>query len=115
MSTREILLNDLVGRTVHDVDGRAVGRIQELHAEIELHEHGNDYVVREFHIGIFGAFEALAGTRFTRMVMHRLSRFSGYRTYSVPWEQMDLSDPERPRATQSKATLLSRQAISTST
>jgi hypothetical protein len=107
MNSREILLHDLVGRVVRDPDGRAIGRIQELHAEIELHAHGNDYVVREFHVGAFGAFEALAGTRFTRKVMRVLGRFSGYLSYSIPWELMDLSDPEHPRARQKKSDLQS--------
>jgi hypothetical protein len=103
MSTREILLHDLVGRVVRDADGRTIGRIEELHAEIELHAGGNDYVVREFHIGVFGAFEALAGTRFTGKMMRLFGRFSGYRSYTIPWELMDLGDPEHPRARQKKS------------
>lgn len=99
MSKRTILLSDLVGRKVRDVEGRVIGRIQELHAEIELHEHGNDYVVREFHIGIYGAFEALAGSRFAQRAVQRLGRFVGYRTFSIPWNSMDLTDQERPRVT----------------
>ena len=54
MSRREILLHDLVGRTVRDVDGRSLGRIQELHVEIELRAHGNEYVVRAFRVAIRG-------------------------------------------------------------
>ncbi len=105
MSAREILLSDLIGRTVHDADGRAIGRIEELRAEIELHEHGNEYVVCEFHIGAFGAFTAFAGSRFARVAMQRLGRWSGYRTSSIPWELMDLSDPEHPRARRKKSEL----------
>lgn len=110
MSRREILLHELVGRVVHDSDGRAIGRIQELHATIELHPHGNDYVVREFHIGFFGAFEALAGTRFTSKAMGLFGRFTGYRTYAIPWEQMDLADPDRPRTRMKKSELIVTRA-----
>jgi sporulation protein YlmC with PRC-barrel domain len=105
MSVREVLLSDLVGRTVLDVDGHKIGRIQELHAEIELRDHGNEYVVREFHVGVFGAFEALAGIRFTRKAMRVFGRFSGYKSYSIPWQLMDLSDPEHPRARKKKSEL----------
>ena len=105
MSAREILLSDLVGRQVHDADGRSIGRIQELYAEIELHDHGNDYVVREFHVGAFGAFEALAGSRFAQQVMARLGRLTGHRALSISWELMDLSDPTRPRATKTLSEL----------
>jgi sporulation protein YlmC with PRC-barrel domain len=112
MTSREILLHDLVGRVVHDSDGRAIGRIQELHAEIELHAHGNEYVVREFHVGVFGAFEALAGTRFTRKAMRLFSGSSGYRTYTIPWELMDLDDPEHPRARTTRSELIAtRDAV----
>ncbi|MEP6732404.1 MAG: hypothetical protein ABJE10_17290 [bacterium] len=98
MSAREVLLTDLVGRTVHDVNGRRVGRIEELCAGIELHEHGNEYVVRSFHLGAYGMLEAMAGSRFARAVF---GRFIATRSYSIPWESMDLSDVEHPRLTHS--------------
>jgi sporulation protein YlmC with PRC-barrel domain len=99
--SRKICLHHLVGRTVHDVDGRRIGRIQEILAEIELHEHGNEYVVREFHIGAFGLFEALAGSRFAQRAMKRLEWLTRYRIYVVPWQLMDLSDLARPRVSRS--------------
>ena len=105
MSTREIRLHDLVGRKVRDVDGRSLGRIQELHAEIELHEHGNEYVVRAFHVGAFGFFESLAGSRFAWSAL----RFLRGRSHTIPWELMDLSDPLRPRLTRRIEQLAPRQ------
>lgn len=109
MSGHEIRLHELVGRTVRDSNGHRIGRIQELHAEIELHEHGNEYVVREFHVGIFGALESLAGSGFARHAMRRLSRFVGYRGYVIPWEMMDLTDPVHPRVTRELSELSPRQ------
>lgn len=100
MSLREIRLHDLVGRQVRDPDGRSVGRIQELRAEIELHEHGNEYVVVAFHVGHFGVFGSLAGSRFAWQAL----RFLGQR-YTIPWELMDLRDPSRPRVTRRIAEL----------
>lgn len=99
MSTREVRLSHLVGRRVRDVAGRSVGRIEELRAEIELHEHGNDYVVVEFHVGAYGALEALAGGRFARHLLRRLGGAVGYTRRCVPWDRMDLGDPDRPRLT----------------
>jgi len=95
MSIREVRLHDLVGRTVRDTDDREVGRIMELDAEIELHEHGNEYVVRAFHVGAFRLFESLAASRFA---WHAL-RFIRGRSYTIPWELMDLRDPSHPRVT----------------
>jgi hypothetical protein len=84
---------------VHDVDGRSIGRIEEMRAEIELHDHGNDYVVVEFHVGAYGALEALAGVGFARYVLRWIGSLVGYRNHRVPWSVMDLSDPARPRLT----------------
>lgn len=104
MSGREILLHHLIGRTVHDADGCAIGRIQELCAEIELHEHGNEYVVREFHVGAFGVFEALMGSQFARRIAEVL-RLGRSARYTIPWDLMNLDDPEHPRVTVSQSRL----------
>lgn len=95
--SREVALHHLLGRTVLDPDGRKVGRVEELRAEIELHEHGNDYVVSEFHIGSFGAVESLAGPYFARMLLHRIGHLVPYHGFVIPWNRMDLRDPRHPR------------------
>jgi sporulation protein YlmC with PRC-barrel domain len=99
VTRREIRLHDLVGRKLRDRDGRTVGRIEELHAEIRLREHGNDYVVTEVHVGTFGALEALGAGHFARALMYRLGGAVGYTRYEIPWEWMDVSDVRRPRVT----------------
>jgi hypothetical protein len=99
MSGREIRISDVIGRVVRDVDGRSIGRLEEMHAEIELHDRGNDYVVVEFHVGAYGALEALAGARFARHVLRLIGPLVGYRHHRVPWARMDLSDASRPRIT----------------
>jgi hypothetical protein len=99
MSRQEIRLSDVIGRKVHDVDGQSIGRVEEMRAEIELHDQGNDYVVVEYHVGAHGALEALAGARFARYILRRLGPLVGYRNHVVPWTRMDLSNPETPRIT----------------
>ena len=96
--SREVALHHLLGRTVRDPNGQRVGRIEELRAEIELHEQGNDYVVTEFHVGAFGAVESLAGVYFARLLLHRLGRLVPYDRHVIPWSRMDLSDPRQPRS-----------------
>ena len=95
MSGREILLHHLVGRKVRNMRGEVVGRIHELCVEIALHEQGNDYVVREFRIGSMGVLEFLGASHFLRELLRTL-RIAGADAYVVPWDQLDLSDPERP-------------------
>src|SRR4051812_10624491 len=95
MSPRQVELHELLGRMVRDPDGHSIGRIQELFAEIELHEQGNEYVVREFRVGAFRMFGALAGSRFAWKALP----FMRGRSYTIPWELMDLTDVKRPRVT----------------
>ena len=104
MSGKEIRLHHLVGRTVRDADGCVIGRIQELCAEIELHEHGNEYVVREFHVGPFGVFEAFMGSRIARRMAHVLG-LGGPERCTIPWDLMNVDDPEHPRVTVSRSQL----------
>jgi sporulation protein YlmC with PRC-barrel domain len=98
MSAREVHLHYLVGRKVRDSQGRFVGRIHELCAEIEQHAHGNDYLVREFHLRSIGAMEFLGGSCFVRELLHTLHLLKTDR-YVVPWDQLDLSDPAHPKLT----------------
>jgi hypothetical protein len=97
VSSREIAVHRLVGRRVRDPAGRSVGRIEELICEIELHERGRDYVVRDFRVGTFGPFDVLAGSSFAREMLRTLGRVFGYRQLRVGWQRMDLTDPARPR------------------
>jgi hypothetical protein len=97
VSARTIRLCDLLGRTVRDVEGNAVGRIEELDAEIDLHGDGNDYVVTSVRVGRFGALDAIAAGRFAQHLVRRVARLVGYECYDVPWDWLDFSDPSRPR------------------
>ena len=71
----------LLGRLVRDPEGARVGRILSVMAEIE----GNECVVREYHLGTAALLARLGISPFGRKPLR------------VPWELMDLSDPEQPR------------------
>lgn len=98
---REVRLELLVGRKVFDAAGECVGRIEEVRAEVD----GPDHVVREFHVGKLAVFERLLEGRLLRALLRRLSAHRLWTGYVVPWQEMDLSDPERPRARRRKAEL----------
>ena len=108
MTSREVLVSQLIGCMVRDTDGRKVGRIEELLARIELHEHGNDYVVAEFHVGEYGLLEALTGGVFAQKLVQRIGPAVGYRRFRIPWEWMDLTDPLHPRLKHTRAELEAR-------
>jgi sporulation protein YlmC with PRC-barrel domain len=102
MSVREIRVTDLIGRRVHDREGRSIGRVEELVCEIQLRADGRDYVVRELHVGTLGLLEGVGGSALARGLFHTVGRGSGYTRYRVPWEALDLTDVERPRVTMSR-------------
>ena len=83
----------LIGRVVRDVDGRRVGKIRELVAEI-VEAGSTEYIVREFHLSTGGLVEALAGPRLLRVIADRLGRRPP--SLALSWRDLDLSEPERP-------------------
>ena len=92
MSTPKIHFELLLGKTVRDPQGVGVGRIFSAHAEIE----GADAVVREFLLGP-GALLARFGISFPR-----------WKPVRVPWDLIDIADPEHPRLRCSAAELAGR-------
>jgi sporulation protein YlmC with PRC-barrel domain len=85
----EVRLEDLLGREVYAGNNRRVGRIEEIRAQWT----GASCAVTSFVIGTAGLLERLGlGARMVvgwRAVNGRVAR----------WDQVDLSNPERPRLT----------------
>jgi hypothetical protein len=88
--SREIRLEHLIGRRVVDADGRALGRLEEAHAE---HREG-ELVVVEWVLGAGGLLERLG-------VLATVRALFGWPSARTPqvldWSELDLSNPERPR------------------
>ena len=97
MSARTVSLDDLIGRVVRDAEGRRIGRIEELEAEIVLERDGSEYVVTRFGVGRWGPFDAIASGLFVQQLVRRIMRATSYAHYVIPWDWMDLSDLEHPR------------------
>jgi sporulation protein YlmC with PRC-barrel domain len=97
VSARSISMSDLLGRPVRDADGRKIGRVEELNAEIGLHADGNDYVVTSITVGRFGLLDIIASGPFVQQLVRRIARATGYVRYQIPWDWMDLGDPSHPR------------------
>src|SRR6185436_3849252 len=88
MKTGKVHLERLLGKQVRDPDGAKVGRILSVHAEIE----GNECVVREYDLGAAALLENL-GIKVLRIA----SGLFQTEPLRVPWDQLDLSDPDHPR------------------
>jgi ribosomal 30S subunit maturation factor RimM len=91
--SREVHVEQLVGRRIHDVDGRRIGRIEELIAELE----GTDWLVVEAHIGPGALLERIADLSSLVPLMSALTKRLE-KHYSLRWKDLDLSDPDHPRA-----------------
>ena len=84
-----VRLDRLLGRRVLTANNRSLGRVQEFHAE----RRGSDWIVTEFVIGGAGLAEPLGlGAR----LILGAARPSGY---VARWDQLDLTNPDRPRVT----------------
>jgi hypothetical protein len=96
MTTRQIRLDELKGRVVRDAAGRSLGRLFEVRGE----ERDGELLIVEYSIAPVGWF-ARAGF-LLRVFAGRdiTSVFAGRditsRTRTVPWDQLDVSDPAHP-------------------
>lgn len=81
-------LERLAGREVLDADGKHAGRLCEVHGK----EQGKELVITHYTL--------VRGT-WIGFLLHELGLRHRH-AFQVPWEQMDLSDPERPRLTRSQ-------------
>jgi sporulation protein YlmC with PRC-barrel domain len=71
---REIHLELLIGKQVVDADGKPMGRIEEILAQFSA-----------WTIGL--------------AILHRLGARKIRGGFKVPWDKLDLTDPDRPRLT----------------
>ena len=82
-------LDRLLGREVHTTGKRRVGRLEEFRAV----RRGDTWVVTEFALGAAGLMERL-GLGLRQIL--GMKRAGGY---VARWDQLDLSNPDRPRLT----------------
>jgi hypothetical protein len=100
----EVRLEHLLGRRVVDRRGRAVGRLEEVRAERQ----GGEWVVREYVLGAGGLVERLAAGVLVASLLGRWA--PALERHTVPWDALDLSNPERPRLTKTLTELRGRAA-----
>ncbi|MFL5497865.1 MAG: hypothetical protein ACJ78G_09245 [Gemmatimonadaceae bacterium] len=89
----EIHAELLLGTKVRDVDGEEVGRIQEFRVEREE----TSCLVEAYLIGASALLDRLSAWTLVRPIKRALHSRHIYSVYEVPWQDMDLSDPKRPK------------------
>jgi sporulation protein YlmC with PRC-barrel domain len=93
MATRQLHLELLLGKPVLDSTGKCVGRIEEVRAE----KQGNEWVIQEYLIGSAALLERLSAWTIGLKMLHLFGARKLYGGYRVPWEKIDLTDPEHLR------------------
>ncbi|MEA2326061.1 MAG: hypothetical protein QOE68_1020 [Thermoanaerobaculia bacterium] len=92
----EVKLELLLGTRVVDVDGERVGRIEEVLADRD----GDELFVTHYLVGRYALFERFSIYHVGIGLLRYLgSRSQSARPHRIPWDKMDLSDPEHPRLT----------------
>jgi sporulation protein YlmC with PRC-barrel domain len=98
----EVNLERIIGRRVVDVSGQKVGRIEEVIAE----RIDGELVVTEYHVGRFALAERLSFYHFANWIVRRFgARADSLNVLEIPWDKLDLADPEHPRLTCARAEL----------
>jgi sporulation protein YlmC with PRC-barrel domain len=94
MSRQEIHLELMLGKRVYALNGRNIGRLEEVCAEV----HEGVATVEKFLVGTYAICERLSAWEIGRTIMGLLgSRIKS--GYCVRWDQIDLSDPKRLKLT----------------
>ena len=86
MSDATFRIEDLIGRAVHDTNGRKLGHIYELVAE----ERDGELIVIEYLLGSSERWERIG------MSARGLFGLKPREPVRISWERMDISDPTRP-------------------
>ncbi len=93
MPVREIRVEALLNRMVVGLDGRRVGPLEE--ARVEALD-GRCRIV-DFRLGTYALLQRLAGSSMSRAVLRVFGLARKHGAYRVRWDQIDLSDPTKPR------------------
>jgi sporulation protein YlmC with PRC-barrel domain len=93
VKTGEVRLEDLLGRTIRNSHGRAIGRIEEARVEPA----GEDYLVTHFLVGPLELWPRVLAFIGELPTLSALRLGLQRRLRPIPWHWIDLSEPETPR------------------
>jgi sporulation protein YlmC with PRC-barrel domain len=96
MAQRAVRFEDLLGETVRNQYGRAIGRIKDARIEPD----GEDYLIKEFLIGPLEWLPRLLAFMGEVPTLRALGLGRKSQLRPIPWHWMDLSDPGRPVLTE---------------
>jgi hypothetical protein len=86
-----VALERSVGRQVRDAAAQKIGHLH----EVRVRREGDHLVVVDYLVGEAGLLERFSITGYGRAALG-LFGIGGGGGYLIPWQEMDLSDPENP-------------------
>jgi len=93
MAKQAIRLELLIGKSVLGVGNKVIGPLEEIVAE----QRGGALVIQEYHVGSYAVMERLSAWSIGRAVLRLFGATRRSGGYRIPWAELDLSDPDRPR------------------
>jgi sporulation protein YlmC with PRC-barrel domain len=92
---REIQLYQLLGKKVVDANGEYTGRLEEIEAE-----RGDEVcLINNYLVEHRGILDRIMTWAIAQPVQHVIPIREKSKPYRVPWDQLDISDPDHPRIT----------------
>lgn len=93
MQKQEVNLELLVGKRIFGLNGKSIGHLEEIRADLVEGE----CLVTEYLVGAYAVAERLAVLSIGRALLKLFGATRKHGGYRVPWDKLDLTDPERPR------------------
>lgn len=88
-----IHVETIVGTEVRDVTGKVAGRLEEVHADWR----GDECIVTHYVLASKKTRRGVSLTNAIHFVLRLLGAEKSGGSIVVPWDKLDLSDPEKPR------------------
>jgi sporulation protein YlmC with PRC-barrel domain len=86
-------LERLSGKKILDMDGKTAGRLEEVHADWR----GGECIVTHYVIATARKRRPLTLAHLIAFVLREMGAHTYQGNVDVPWDKLDLSDPEHPR------------------
>jgi sporulation protein YlmC with PRC-barrel domain len=90
---KELQLLEILGKKVVDCEGRYAGRLEEIEAE----RGENESLIESYFVVHRGLIDRIQTWALAAPIQKSIPVREKSRPYRVPWDQMDMSDPEHPR------------------
>lgn len=92
---RELHLYEMLGRKVYDANDKYAGRLE----EIEVERGDDSCAIKCYLVAHRGFMGRITSWALADSLQKSIPISEESLPYRVPWDQMDLSDPEHPRLT----------------